>query len=131
MPISRDAIEDLKRRYPGCPIKELPEGAPEEVVCETYRAPDESWSTAVALIERSKPHIHRWMLEVYVPMAGAGTLHRGPTQWSQMDSQHQGAELIYPGTPHWVTLREGQSHIEVLVVCKPAWTLRDHHLIQR
>ena len=113
-------IEQIKAEllweYPGAAIKVAPDRA--EIVAEIEP------KRAVAVIERSQPHSHREMTEVYRILRGTlyvacgGDGHvLGPGQ----------SLTIEPGKVHYARGAGGVAWLEVL--SEPAWTAADHHVL--
>ena len=108
--------EELLRLYPGAHIKVAPDRA--EMVAEIEPG------RAVAVIERSVPHFHKTMTEVYRGLRGTlyvacgGRGHvLGPGE----------ALTIDPGNVHFARGAGEPAWIEVL--CEPAWTPEDHLIL--
>jgi mannose-6-phosphate isomerase-like protein (cupin superfamily) len=96
----------------------LPEENPTEIICETVSKNLLNQSIAVAVIEKSAPHFHGQMTEVYIVEEGALTLHYDghPIELSAGD-----ALVITPGHVHWA-----EGYATVKVIASPAWTPEDH-----
>lgn len=115
-------IEELRHKYPGCPITCLPVDSPTEIVVEIERTANPDQSVAIAIIDRSEPHRHEQTYEVYEVLEGALEVHCDEvvtTLWP-------GEQIsIAPGVVHWA---EGNA-ARVRVIASPAWTPEDHKLV--
>lgn len=115
-------ISQLENKYPGKSIYSIPDESPTEMLCEVDPSSDHpEYSNAVAIIDKSKPHIHQKTTETYKVIKGKLTLHIG----DQSKELNIGdTHTIEPGNIHWA---EGN---ETWVECysKPGWTLEDHIL---
>ena len=104
---------ELVAMYPGCHVKVTDDK--EEMVAEIRDG------FAVAVIERSMPHFHAKMTEVYRVIRGTLLVACG-------DHGHvlrKGDSItIQPGTIHFARGRPDPAWIEV--ESKPAWTADDH-----
>lgn len=113
----------LGREFFGKPIFLLPPDDPDnatEVVVEVSR--DERESVAVALIDRSAPHMHYATTEVYIVEEGELTVYVNKVK----HLLRPGEQLtILSGEVHWA---EGDS-TRVRVVARPPWTSADHVLV--
>ena len=107
---------ELLREYPGAAIKVAPDRA--EIVAEIEP------KRAVAVIERSQPHFHREMTEVYRILRG--TLYVACGGEGHVLSPGQSL-TIEPGTVHHARAAGGVAWLEVL--SEPAWTPEDHHVL--
>ncbi|HEY9790853.1 MAG TPA: cupin domain-containing protein [Candidatus Obscuribacterales bacterium] len=119
---SAAVIRELQQLYPGKLIKCLPEDNPSEIVCE-FDTKDQhpEWSLAVAVIDRSAPHHHRVMTEIYHVIKGTLTLHVDHEEFVMYEGQQY---TITPGQTHWATGDETW----VEVHCSPGYTPDDHIL---
>lgn len=141
MPISEQAIQEVAKLYPGCPVIRIPEDAPTEVIFEVSKAPDGKWSTAIALIESSVEHQHDRTLETYKVLQGGVHLtfkrrQGGFTNFRELRaSSYKAFEDvpsmdILPGWAHSAKSLDPENPAMVLVVSTPAWTPEDHHLVK-
>lgn len=144
MKITERMIAQLAKMYPGKKIIRIPERNPQEVIVEIFKAPDDSFSIAVAIVIKSKPHYHEKTHETYRVLKGTVRLQNG-TREGKIMGQHlrpnrslasihdcylgRGFEVIFPGRHHcaWAIGRPAT----VLVTASPAWTPDDHHLSKR
>lgn len=112
----------LRLKYPGKNIIKNDESNPTEILCEvdpTQDHPDHS--NAVAIIDKSKPHVHHRTTETYKVTKGKLVLHVG----DQSKELNEGdTYTIKPGNVHWA---EGN---ETWVECysEPGWVFEDHIL---
>ncbi len=128
MEIPQEMIAAFERRNTGKKIFYLPNREhPEEIVCELEKDPDGRWSTAVALIGKSKAHVHMHTREIYCVINGELDIYQGKSGAAYRYKAGDGINQIVPFTPHWA---EGVgAPAEVLVVALPAWTPEDHILV--
>lgn len=116
-------LEKLAKEHPGKPVICIPRDAPTEILCEvepTSLHPE--YSAAIAVIERSAPHVHHKTKETYKVLEGELIVHKDKEELHLM----QGDSLsINPGEVHWA---EGD---DVWIECysQPGWTSDDHILI--
>ncbi len=115
-------ISELKNKYPGKSIYSVPDENPTEILCEVEPSSDHpEYSNAVAIIDKSKPHIHHKTAETYKVIKGKLLLHIG----DQSKELNEGdTYTIEPGNIHWA---EGN---ETWVECysEPGWVFEDHIL---
>lgn len=115
-------IKELRDSYPGKLIKRLPEDSPSEIICEFDPPGDHpEWSLAVAIIDRSAPHYHRKMTEIYRVLKGELKLHVGEEEYVMYEGQEY---VITPNQVHWA---EGDS-TWIEVYCSPGYDPSDHYL---
>jgi len=115
-------ISELQAEYPGKPIKCLPESEPKEIICEFDSRDDHpDFSYAMAVIDQSKPHVHRRTTEIYRVVKGELKLHVGEEEYVIYEGQ---AWTILPGQVHWA---EGDA-TWVEVYCSPGYDPADHIL---
>lgn len=118
-------IDQLRQKYPGKNIIALPDNEPTEILCEiepTSEHPE--YSVAIAVINRSVPHVHNKTTETYKVIKGEAKLVVD-------DIEHElkkGDEfVIKPGSIH------SAFGDEAWIECKsePGWTPEDHILIDK
>jgi mannose-6-phosphate isomerase-like protein (cupin superfamily) len=118
----KQVIDSLKIKYPGKNIIKNDELNPTEVLCEIEPCKDHpEYSNAVAIIDKSKPHIHHKTTETYKVTKGKLILHIG----DQSKKLNEGETYtIQPNNLHWA---EGN---ETWVECysEPGWVFEDHIL---
>lgn len=112
----------FKKMYPNGTIVKNPEHKPTEILCEvepTMKHP--AYSISIAVIDRSAPHTHKIMTEIYTVIRGKLTLHID----NEIITLNKGeSHTIEPGSTHWA---EGdETWIECLA--RPGWTKEDHLL---
>lgn len=105
--------EELLKAYPGCNIKVADDQ--KEMVAEI------SDGFAVAVIERSQPHFHLNMTEVYRVLRG--TLHVACAGVGHVLREGD-ALTIVPGQIHFARCSGAPAWIEVQ--SSPPWTAEDH-----
>lgn len=110
-------IKELKRLYPARPIVCIPEDKPTEIVCEVSEYFDQG--VAVAIIDRSKPHLHRKTTEVYLVERGCLTIH---FEKRKALLRVGDVLVIPPGIVHWAEGKEAW----VKVISAPKWSANDH-----
>lgn len=117
-------IKELQEKYPGKRIVCLPESNPSEIICEFDPADEHpEWSMALAVIDKSEPHFHRKMTEVYNVVRGELKLYVGHDEYVMYEGQ---SWQILPGQVHWA---EGNG-TWVEVYASPAWCQEDHILAE-
>jgi mannose-6-phosphate isomerase-like protein (cupin superfamily) len=107
---------ELRRDYPGAAIKVAPDRAEMVAEIEPRRA--------VAVIERSQPHFHRKMTEVYRVLRGTLYVACGGEGHALGPGQ---SLTIEPGKVHYARGADGVAWLEVL--SEPAWTAEDHFVL--
>lgn len=117
-------VKELESTYPGKVIKRLPDQSPSEIVCE-FDPPAEhpEWSLAVAIIDKSAPHFHRRMTEIYRVLKGELKLYVGHQEYVMYEGQEY---TITPGQVHWA---EGNA-TWIEVYCSPGYDPSDHYLAE-
>ncbi len=113
-------IKELKDKYPGKFILlNTPENV-REIVCEIEpTSAHRDYSTAVAVIDRSKPHYHQHITEDYKVLKGTLVLHIG----KKVFTLHAGeSTVIKPGNIHFA---EGDE-TWIITTAHPGWTKEDH-----
>jgi mannose-6-phosphate isomerase-like protein (cupin superfamily) len=119
---AQKVLAELQQQYPGAHIKQLPADAPKEIVCEfDPSANHPEWSLAMAVIDRSEPHYHNRIVEIYRIVRGQLKLHVNHEEHIMYEGQEY---TVTPGVVHWA---EGDE-TWVEVYCSPAYTQEDHHL---
>jgi mannose-6-phosphate isomerase-like protein (cupin superfamily) len=113
-------VARLAREFPQAAIKQIPPEDPLEIVVELPRSADTPGeSTAIAVIERSVPHVHHKTVERYEIQEGVLKLHLEDTVLMLGPGE---SVTIQPGQVHWA---EGQP-TRLLVTSWPPWTPEDH-----
>lgn len=115
-------VEELRRKYPGCPITCLPTDSPTEIVVEIERTTNPDQSVAIAIIDRSEPHRHERTYEVYEVLEGSLEVYCDEVVTTLWPGEQCS---IAPGVVHWA---EGQA-VRVRVTASPAWSKEDHLLV--
>lgn len=115
-------VAEMKKLYPGSNIKKLPPENPTEIVCEPP-FDNVDHSIAVAVIDKSVPHKHLKTREIYRVTKGTVRLFVGD---KEIELQEGDQYIIEPGTVH--SAEGNESWIEV--DCTPAWTPKDHILVE-
>jgi len=108
--------KQLLREYPGARVKVMKDRA--EIVAEIEP------KRAVAVIERSLPHFHRRMTEVYKGLRGTLYVASGGRGYVLGPGD---SLTIEPGNVHFARGVDGPAWIEVL--SEPAWTPEDHLIL--
>jgi mannose-6-phosphate isomerase-like protein (cupin superfamily) len=115
-------IKELEETYPGKRIKRIPEDNPSEIVCEfDPRVDHPEFSLAVAIIDKSAPHYHKKMTEIYRVIRGELKLYVDDEEFVMYEGQQY---MITPGRVHWA---EGDA-AWVEVYCNPGYDPEDHIL---
>lgn len=119
---SKKIIEELKKKYPSKKIIKNDEDNPTEILCEVDPSVNHpEYSLAVAVINKSLPHVHKKSKETYKVTKGRLILFID----AKSHELHEGEELVIePGQIHWA---EGD---ETWIECysEPGWTFEDHIL---
>lgn len=113
-------VSELNHKYPGKSIFKNNEENTTEILCEIDPASEHpDYSNAVAVIDKSIPHIHYKTTETYKIMKGTLTLQVGK---ETIDLKEGESYVIMPNNPHWA---EGD---ETWIECysEPGWTIEDH-----
>ncbi|MDP4020586.1 MAG: cupin domain-containing protein [Candidatus Adlerbacteria bacterium] len=119
----RYLLKDLRTRHPDGKIILVPEKEPTEFVCELPRTNTlDKQSTAIVVIEKSKPHFHKHTTEVYLVERGNPTLYIDDRVYLLSPGD---VAIILPGQRHWA---EGNL-AWVRVVTTPQWDASDYHLV--
>ena len=105
--------DELLREYPGAQIKVAPDRA--EMVAEIEP------KRAVAVIERSQPHFHRKMTEVYRVLRGTLYVACGGEGYVLGPGD---SLKIAPGKVHYARGADGVAWLEV--ISDPPWSPDDH-----
>lgn len=116
-------VAQLAARYPNRNIIKLPENNPQEIICESDPAQlHPGWSKIVAVINSTKPHLHKKTTEEYKVISGSIKLKVDDQQYILQTGQ----SIIIQ--PHQVHSAEGDnSWIEC--TSRPGWTREDHILV--
>lgn len=118
--IASDITDALTRKYPSAAILKNDERNPTEIVCETDPASAHpQYSVAVAVIDRSLPHVHKVTTETYEVLKGRLTL---VLNGKVILLETGDSAVVTPDTVHWA---EGNS-TWVSVRSEPGWTAADH-----
>lgn len=120
---AKTIIKELEETYPNKLIKQLPENTPTEIVCEFDPLTEHpEYSLAIAVIDRSAPHYHKRMTEIYHVIKGELKLHVDDEEFVMYEGQQY---TITPGRIHWA---EGHA-TWVEVYCSPGYQESDHILV--
>jgi mannose-6-phosphate isomerase-like protein (cupin superfamily) len=119
----QNLLKSLRREFPGRNIVLLPPEDPNEIIMELDR--DEVSGTAIALIRRSKPHIHRYTKERYIVESGSLILEID----SKSSVLREGDRTtIAPGKVHRA-MSVNNEFARVRVISWPPWSPDDHILV--
>lgn len=123
-------VAELEREFPGRPITclcggrtAMPEEDPTEIIVEIERTANPDQSVAIAVIDRSEPHVHEQTYEVYEVLEGALDMYLDEVAATFWPNEQVS---ISPGVKHWA---EGNA-TWVRVTATPAWTPDDHRIIK-
>lgn len=113
-------ITELEHNYPGKKIIKLPEGNPTEILCEIESTKDHPhYSVAISVIDRSVPHYHKQMSEVYEVLSGSLSVFIGGVE----HKLNEGDTLtIPPNSTHYAIGNETW----IKCTAHPGWTVDDH-----
>jgi len=118
--IVSEIVNSLRREFPGRKIVCRPHDNPTEIICEVDSADRHLfYSSAIAVIDQSAPHLHRISKEVYEVVEGHLLLF--------VDSEEialggGSTFTVLPGQVHWA---RGNS-TKVRIFSAPGWTAEDH-----
>jgi len=115
-------LDELSVKYPGKTIIKNSEENPTEILCEVEPASEHpDYSLAISVIDKSVPHVHKKLTEVYKVIKGKLELHVDSDVIKLAEGE---VYTIKPGQIHWA---KGN---ETWIECnsKPGWTAEDHVL---
>ena len=118
----KNVITELEKKYPGKLIIKLPENEPTEILCEIESTADHpEYSMAISVIDKSVPHYHKEVTELYEILKGELSVYID-------DVEHklkEGDKLeIKPGSTHYAVGNETW----VKCASTPGWVVSDHIL---
>ena len=116
-------VSQLKQKYPGKKIILNPPEKTTEIICEIE--PTEEYpkkSTAVAVIDKIRPHYHKKLTEKYTIIKGTLIHYLGNKKTILKENQ---SITIPPGSIHWAEGNETWFY----VYSTPGWTIEDHILV--
>ena len=116
-------VKQLELKYPGKTIIKNNKSNPSEILCEIDPSNDHpEYSVAIAVIDKSEPHMHIESTETYKVIKGILDLYINGEKYTLKEDQEK---VIKTNSQHWA---EGK---ETWVECysKPGWTLKDHIII--
>jgi len=118
----KNVITELEKKYPGKLIIKLPENEPTEILCEIESTVDHpEYSMAIAVIDRSVPHYHKEVTELYEVLKGKLSVYVDGVE----HKLEEGDKLeIKPGSHHYAVGDETR----VRCTARPGWTISDHIL---
>jgi len=116
-------IEDLEKEYPGKAVFKNDEDNTTEILCEVAPSKDHpEYSNAIAVVDKSVPHIHHKTKETYKILKGELTLY---VEEEVITLKEGESYVIMPNNVHWA---EGaETWIEAY--SEPGWTYDDHILV--
>lgn len=115
-----NVVAELKEKYPDKAIFKNDEENTTEILCEVEPSSEHpGYSNAVAIVDKSIPHIHYKTTETYKIIKGKLILHIGE---KEVELNEGDEYVIEPNKLHWA---EGN---ETWVECysEPGWTFEDH-----
>lgn len=116
-------ISELKEKYPGKKIVINTPENPTEIICEiepTETHPERS--TAVAVVDKIRPHYHKKLTEIYTIIKGELTHYLGEQKRTIKENE---SVKIPPGKTHWAEGNETWFYVYSI----PSWTPEDHILV--
>lgn len=117
-------IAKLRADFPEAPIACIPEDEPQEIIAVLGIVDEEPRAgIAVAFIERSRPHYHKTVTEVYTVERGTLTVYLDGKPHRLRYGENL---IIHPGVVHWA---EASPPALVWVASTPPWTAEDHVLV--
>ncbi len=113
----------LKQQYPGKKVFITDPKNPGEIICETEPTEEHpAWSTAIAVINFTRPHYHKKLTETYEVLKGELDITiNGNAKHFQAGEK----VIIPPLTRHFAKGNETW----IRVTSSPGWTPEDHILI--
>ena len=116
-------IKQLNDKYPGKAIFKNDEENTTEILCEIAPSSDHpEYSNAIAVIDKSVPHIHHKTKETYKVLKGELTLY---VEEDVITLNEEDTYVIEPNKVHWA---EG-NETWVEAYSEPGWTYEDHVLV--
>jgi mannose-6-phosphate isomerase-like protein (cupin superfamily) len=115
-------LDSLHQEFPHRNIVCIPPEEPEEIIVELDRAP--SRGTALALIRRSKLHMHYRTTETYIVENGTLILFVGGERRVLRPGDRF---IITPNRLHHAVSEDGK-FARVLITSEPPWSSEDHVL---
>lgn len=116
-------IDEIKKKYPRKAIILDPQDNPTEIICEidpTVDHPEKS--VALAVVGKSKSHVHKKSTEIYEAMKGALTVYKNGNKFTLQEGEKM---TIKPGEVHHVEGHETW----FLTYSEPGWTFEDHIVV--
>lgn len=113
-------IKELKKQYPGKKIIRNKKTNPTEIICEIDPTEEHrDYSSTIAVIDQSIPHIHKVAVEEYEVMKGVLKVVKDGREYVL----HEGDKLVInPGVVHHALGQETW----VKVYARPGWKPNDH-----
>ncbi|OGD53136.1 hypothetical protein A3J78_01010 [Candidatus Beckwithbacteria bacterium RBG_13_35_6] len=116
----KKVVKELQEKYPGKKIIKNNEKNPTEILCEIDPATKHPhYSLAVAVINKSRPHLHQKSKETYQVIKGILDLFVDGKKYKLSEGEKF---IINPGQIHWANGNE--TWIECY--SKPGWIIKDH-----
>ncbi|OGG12510.1 hypothetical protein A2875_04525 [Candidatus Gottesmanbacteria bacterium RIFCSPHIGHO2_01_FULL_46_14] len=113
-------IEEIKKKYPGKTIILDPEEDPTEIICEIDPTADHAErSIALAVVGKSKSHVHKKSTEVYEAIKGQLIVYTNGKKFMLQEGEKM---TIKPGEVHYAEGNEAW----FLTYSEPGWRLDDH-----
>lgn len=114
-----DVITELNEKYPGKSIFKNNEETTTEILCEIDPSTEHpEYSNAIAVIDKSIPHIHYKATETYKVIRGELTLYIGNEVMALKEGE---SYVIKPNNVHWA--KGDETWIEAY--SEPGWTFED------
>ena len=115
-------VKELEQQYPGKRIFKNNELSPSEILCEIEPTNDHpDYSVAIAVIDHSIPHFHKYIKEIYEIIKGNLELH---VEDQIIKLKPGDTYTIKPRTTHFALGHETW----VRTTAHPGWTQSDHHI---
>lgn len=119
-----DVLEKLKEKYPGKQIVLNNRREVTEILCEVDPTKDhKGLSTAIAVIDKTLPHYHKYTSEVYTVIEGELTLI---VDGKKVELKKGQSHTIHPHQVHEAIGNETW----VEVKSRPGWTKEDHIVVK-
>lgn len=116
----KSVITKLEDRHPGRKIIKLPENNPSEILCEVDPTENHpAYSIAISVIDRSIPHHHNNITEIYEVITGNLSVFIDGIEHILTEGDKL---TIPPGTTHYAVGNETW----IKCAARPGWTVEDH-----
>lgn len=118
-----NVIKSLKLKYPGKNIVKNNKVKPTEIICE-LGIQNDGTGIAIAVIDKSVPHIHHVATETYEILKGNLTIYKNNQSFKLSEKEKL---VINPEEKHYA---EG-NETWVKVTSTPPWSPKDHIILNQ